>query len=273
MTKLTFKNGTQIPQMGFGIWQIPPETTPQVIETAIKAGYRLIDGAAKYGNEAGLGEGLRQSGIARDDVFVTTKIWNDYHGRSNARASVERSLKTIGLDQLDLVLIHWPMPSKDLYVETWKALMEMRNEGMMRNIGVSNFNANHLVRLIEETGEAPALNQIEINPEHQQLELRRLCQAMGIVNQAWTPLGNGRSFSAKPIVAAASRTGKTAAQIILRWHVQLGHGVLPRSTNSERQAQNLDVFDIELTPAEMKAISALDMGMRTGPDPAVFKLI
>ncbi|WP_417415249.1 aldo/keto reductase [Hoeflea sp.] len=273
MNSIPFHDGHTIPQLGFGIWQIPQDKTAAAVASAIKTGYRLIDGAFIYGNEAGLGEGLKSSGVPRDEIFVTTKVWNNAHGRDKARASVERSLKSIGVDQLDLVLIHWPVPSQNLYVETWKALIEMRNEGLMRSIGVSNFNADHLTRLIEETGEAPALNQIEINPQLQQPELRAFCDAHKIVVQAWTPLGNGKSFEADPVKAAAARTGKSPAQIILRWHMQLGHAAIARSVNPARQAENLDVFDFALTDDEMKAIAGLDVGLRNGPDPSVFKLM
>lgn len=269
---IAFHDGHAIPQLGFGIWQIPQDETAAAVASAIKTGYRLIDGAFIYGNEAGLGEGLRSSGVAREKIFVTTKIWNRDQGRDKARASVERSLKSIGVDQLDLVLIHWPVPSQDLYVETWKAMIEMRNEGLMRSIGVSNFNADHLARLIGETGETPVLNQIEINPLLQQPDLRAVCDSHKIVAQAWTPLGNGRSFEAEPIKAAAARTGKSPAQIILRWHMQLGHAAIARSVNPGRQAENLDVFNFTLTDDEMKAIEGLDVGLRNGPDPSVFKM-
>ncbi|MGJ8570127.1 MAG: aldo/keto reductase [Hoeflea sp.] len=270
---IAFHDGHSIPQLGFGIWQIPQSETAAAVESALKTGYRLIDGAFIYGNEAGLGEGLRSSGIARDNVFVTTKVWNNLQGREKARASVERSLKSIGVDQLDLVLIHWPVPSQNLYVETWKALIEMRNEGLMRSIGVSNFNADHLTRIIDATGEAPVLNQIEINPQLQQPELRAFCDAHRIVAQAWTPLGNGKSFETDPVKAAAARTGKSPAQIVLRWHIQLGHAAIARSVNPGRQAENLDVFDFTLTDDEMEAIAGLDVGLRNGPDPSVFKMM
>ncbi len=270
---IAFHDGNSIPQLGFGIWQIPQDDTAAAVESAIKTGYRLIDGAFIYGNEAGLGEGLRSSGVPRDEIFVTTKVWNRDQGRDKARASVERSLKSIGVDKLDLVLIHWPVPGLDLYVETWKTLIEMRDEGLMRSIGVSNFNADHLTRIIEETGEAPVLNQIEINPQLQQPELRAFCDSHKIVAQAWTPLGNGKSFEADPIKAAAARTGKSPAQVVLRWHLQLGHAAISRSVNPGRQAENLDVFDFTLTDEEMKAIEGLDIGLRNGPDPSVFKLM
>lgn len=271
--RLTFHDGHSIPQIGFGIWQVPPDIAAQSVESALRAGYRMIDGAYLYMNEEGLGQGLRASGVPREDVFITTKVWNNEQGRDRARRSVERSLKTIGVDQLDLVLIHWPVPSQDLYVETWEAFIDMRNEGLVRSIGVSNFNADHLERIISETGEAPVLNQIELNPELQQPEMRQVDAAHGIVTQSWTPLGNGRSFDAEPIVAAARRTGKSPAQVILRWQVQLGIAVIPRSVKPARQAENIDVFDFELTDDEMAAIATLDQGLRTGPDPSVFKVL
>ena len=271
--RLAFNDGYTMPQLGFGIWRVPEATAAATVESALRAGYRLIDGAYLYLNEAGLGAGLRASGVPRDEVFVTTKVWNNEQGRDRARASVERSLKTIGIDQLDLVLIHWPAPDQDLYVETWKAFIEMRDEGLMRSIGVSNFNKDHLDRIIEATGVVPALNQIELNPELQQPVMRDVDAARGIVTQAWTPLGNGRSFDKAALTAPAQRTGKSPAQVVLRWHLQLGHAVITRSENPERQAQNLDIFDFELTPEEMDAIVTLDVGLRTGPDPSVFKFM
>lgn len=269
--RLAFHDGHAIPQLGFGIWQVDPAGTADAVASALETGYRLIDGASLYGNEAGLGEGLRRSGLPRDAVFITTKIWNDAQGRAAARDSVRRSLDTIGIDRLDLVLIHWPVPARDLYTETWEALIEMRDEGLTRSIGVSNFNADHLDRIIAATGETPVLNQIELNPELQQPAMRAENAARGIVTQAWTPLGNRRSFDAAPITAAAARTGKSPAQVILRWHLQLGHAVISRSVNPARQAENLAVFDFTLTEAEMAAIATLDAGMRTGPDPSVFR--
>ena len=271
--RLAFNDGYTMPQLGFGIWRVPEATAAATVESALRAGYRLIDGAYLYLNEAGLGAGLRASGVPRDEVFVTTKVWNNEQGRDRARASVERSLETIGVDQLDLVLIHWPVPDQDLYVETWKAFIEMRDEGLMRSIGVSNFNKDHLDRIIEATGVVPALNQIELNPELQQPVMRDVDAARGIVTQAWTPLGNGRSFDKAALTAPAQRTGKSPAQVVLRWHLQLGHAVITRSENPERQAQNLDIFDFELAPEEMDAIVTLDVGLRTGPDPSVFKFM
>ena len=267
---VTLNDGQTMPQLGFGCWSFSQDETTTVILSALEAGYRLIDGAFMYGNEAQMGEALRASGIKRDDVFLTTKVWNSDHGRTKTRASVERSLKSIGVDQLNLVLIHWPAPMNDLYVETWQTLIALKKEGLIRSIGVSNFNADHLERIINETGEVPVINQIEINPALQQNALRAACTARGLVVQAWTPFGKGRSFDSAPIRAAAARTGKSPGQVILRWHMQLGNATIPRSANPDRQADNLDIFDFELTADEMAAIATLDEGFRTGPDPLVF---
>jgi 2,5-diketo-D-gluconate reductase A len=252
---------------------VPQEIAADAVASALGLGYRLIDGAYLYLNEQGLGEGLRRSGVPRDEVFITTKVWNNEQGRAKARASVQRSLETIGVDQLDLVLIHWPVPDQDLYVETWEAFIEMRDEGLMRSIGVSNFNADHLDRVIEATGVVPVLNQIELNPELQQPRMRAENAKRGIVTQAWTPLGNGRSFEKDPLTAAAKHHGKTPAQVVLRWHLQIGNAVISRSVNPGRQAENIDIFDFELTEAEMAEIATLDIGARTGPDPSVFKIL
>lgn len=270
---LTMADGRKLPQIGFGLWQIQAGGEADVVRHALQAGYPLLDGAYRYMNEKAMGEGLRASGVPREEVFITTKIWNNEQGKAAARRSVERSLRHIGVEQLDLCLIHWPVPTQDLYVETWAELIAMRDEGLTASIGVSNFNEDHLDRLIAETGEAPVVNQIEIHPQLQQPEMRAINAQRGIVTQAWTPLGNGISFNAPPVVDVAKRTGKSPAQVILRWHLQLGHAFLPRSSNPERQAQNLDIFDFELTEAEMQAMTTLDVGLRTGPDPSVFKMM
>jgi len=273
MPSLDLHDGKTIPQLGFGLWQVSADKAPEIVENALATGYRLLDGAYFYKNEAGLGEGLRRSAVPRDEVFITTKVWNNEQGRDKARFSVERSLKAIGVDALDLVLIHWPVPSQNLYVETWKAFIEMRDEGIIASIGVSNFNAVHLERIIEETGVTPVLNQIELNPKLQQPDMRAVNAKYGIVTQAWTPLGKGRSFEAQEITQIAERTGKTPAQVILRWQIQLGVSAIPSSVKPTRQAENLDVFDFELTNEEMTAIASLDVGLRTGPDPSVFKML
>lgn len=271
--KIKLSDGHEMPQIGFGLWQVGSGSADTVVRTALEAGYPLLDGAYKYMNEEAMGRGLRASSVRRADVFITTKVWNNEHGADAARVSVERSLATIGIDQLDLCLIHWPVPTQDRYVETWEAFIKMREEGLMRSIGVSNFKTEHLDRLIAETGEAPAVNQIEVQPQLQQPEMRADNAARGIATQAWTPLGNSISFDAEPVQSVARRTGKSPAQVILRWHIELGHAVLPRSSNLGRQKENLDIFDFSLTVDEISAMEALDQGIRTGPDPSVFKMM
>lgn len=267
---LTLNDGRQMPQLGFGLWQVPAGITAATTATALRLGYRLVDGAAIYGNEEGMGEGIRASGLPRDQVFVTTKVWNTEQGFDRALRAAEASLGRLGLDHVDLLLVHWPCPSLDLYLDTWKALIRLREEGKALSIGVSNFQEPHLQRIIGETGAVPVLNQVEINPRLQQPALRAFHTAHGIITQSWTPLGQGRSFAAAPVQAAAARTGRTPAQVILRWHLQIGAAVIPRSTREAGLAENLALFDFALTEAEMAAIATLDEGVRCGPDPATF---
>lgn len=269
---LSLNDGRQIPQLGFGLWQVPADSTAETTASALQMGYRLVDGAAIYGNEAGQGEGIRRSGLPRDQVFVTTKVWNSEQGFDTAVRAAEASLKRLGLDHVDLLLIHWPCPAKDLYLDTWRALIRLREEGKTRSIGVSNFQEPHLQRIIGETGVTPAVNQVEINPRLQQPALRAFHDKHGIVTQSWTPLGQGRSFDAAPVQAAARRAGKSPAQVILRWHIQIGASVIPRSTRAAGLAENLALFDVSLTDAEMAAIATLDEGARCGPDPARFNM-
>lgn len=269
--RLQLSDGRTIPQLGFGVWQIPEAQTASAVASAIEKGYRLLDGAFVYENEAGLGEGVRQAAVARDELFITTKVWNADHGREKARASVARSLETMGLDYLDLVLIHWPCPNKGLYVETWEALIEMQAEGLMRSIGVSNFNPDHLDRIIDATGVKPVLNQIEVNPKMANRALREANAARGILTQAWTPLGEGKTFEFPQITDICARTGKSPAQVVLRWHMQLGHSTVTRAANPDHQAENLDIFDFELTDDDMAAIATLDWNARCGPDPLFFE--
>jgi len=269
--RLPFSDGHSIPQLGTGVWQIPNDKTGAVVASAIEKGYRLLDGAFIYENEAGLGAGVRLAGLPRGELFITTKVWNADQGREKARAAVARSLETMGLDYLDLVLIHWPCPNKDRYVETWEALIEMRDEGLMRSIGVSNFNADHLDRIIDATGVAPVLNQIEVNPKMANAVMRAENAARGIVTQGWTPLGEGKNFDFPQITQVCARTGKSPAQVILRWHMQLGHSTVPRAANPAHQLENLDIFDFDLSEDEMAAIATLDWNARCGPDPLFFE--
>ena len=269
MAVVKLNDGKRIPALGLGIWQIPAEQTGQIVAEALGLGYTLIDGAAIYGNEEGLGQGLRSSGVAREQVFVTTKIWNDRQGHDETLRAFEESVARLGCDP-DLLLIHWPCPERGLYLDTWRAMIRLREEGRVKSIGVSNFMGDHLERLIGETGVTPVLNQIELHPSLPQAELRALHDRLGIVTQSWTPLGQGRVFDAPEITAIAARLGKTAAQVILRWHIQLGCSVIPRSTNSRRLAENLAVCDFTLTEEDMAAIATLDTGTRLGPDPRSF---
>ena len=267
---MTLNDGRTMPQLGTGIWQIEDAKTPEVVAEALRVGYRLIDGAAAYKNEAGMGRGIRDSDVVRDQIFVTSKLWNDAQGHDAALRAFDATMERSGLDYLDLYLIHWPLPAMDAYVDSWKALIRLRDEGRVRSIGVANFHEPHLRRLIDETGVAPALNQIELHPSLTQERMRAVNKQLGIVTQSWTPLGRGDSFDAPAIRDAAARTRRTVAQVILRWHIQHGLSVIPKSEKPERLAENFDVLDFTLTPEEMSAIDALDRGHRTGPDPDTF---
>lgn len=268
---LPFHDGKSIPQLGFGLWQIPEDTTGQSVHQALGLGYRLLDGAAIYGNEVGQGEGLRLSGLPRCDVFVTTKVWNAEQGFDSTLKAVDASLERLGLDHVDLCLIHWPCPNKNQYVETWRGLIQAKADGKVKSIGVSNFLPDHLKRIIDETGEKPVLNQIEVHPYLQQKELHAFHQDHGIITQSWTPLGQSKSFDDPVIAAISERLGKSPAQIVLRWHVQLGCSAIPRSTNAGRMADNIALFDFELTSDDMAAIASLDRNGRVGPHPLEFE--
>ncbi|MEV4150494.1 aldo/keto reductase [Amycolatopsis sp. NPDC049691] len=263
-------NGVRIPQFGFGVFQIPPEDTAQAVRTALEAGYRHIDTAQMYRNEEGVGAGVAESGLAREDVFVTTKLANDAHGHDNAITALEGSLRRLGFDYVDLYLIHWPLPHKDNYVRTWQGFEDILRAGKARAIGVSNFQPAHLDRLAEETGTVPAVNQIELHPALQQPELRAYHQAHGIATEAWSPLAQAEVLDDPVLKDLAEKHGRTAAQVVLRWHVQLGNIVFPKSSSPERIRQNIDVFGFELDDEDMAAIGKLDDGHRTGPDPDTF---
>ncbi|MCF6469605.1 aldo/keto reductase [Nonomuraea sp. MG754425] len=264
-------DGVQIPQLGYGVFQVPAEEAEQAVAAALKAGYRHVDTAAAYGNEEGVGRAVRGSGLPREKVFVTTKLWNGDHGR--AEAAFDDSLARLGLDHVDLYLIHWPVPEQDRYVQAWKAMEKIYRDGRARAIGVSNFTVNTLTRLMEETGITPALNQIELHPYLQQREMRAFHEANGILTEAWGPLGQGKGLLSDPALAVLSgKYGKTPAQIALRWQLQLGNVVIPKSVTPARIAENLDVFDFILDAEDMSAIGALNKGQRLGPDPDTFNL-
>ncbi|MEC3979999.1 aldo/keto reductase [Amycolatopsis sp. H20-H5] len=267
---LVLNNDVALPQVGFGVWQVPADDTARVALTALEAGYRSIDTAASYGNEAGVGEAIRTSGLPRDDVFVTTKLANPDHGYDAALRAFDRSLAELRLDRLDLFLIHWPLPKRDDYVETWRALEKLYADGRVRAIGVSNFHPPHLRRLLAETDVVPAVNQIELHPRLPQAELREVHAGHGIVTEAWSPLAQGTLLADRTVKALAAKYGKTGAQLVLRWHLQLGTVAIPKSVTPSRIRENLEVFDFELAEDDMTALGELDDGTRTGPDPDTF---
>ncbi|MBV9310857.1 MAG: aldo/keto reductase [Solirubrobacterales bacterium] len=268
--QITLNDDNAIPQLGFGVFQIPEDETVDAVTHALTTGYRLIDTAEAYGNERQVGEALKNKGLARDEVFVTTKLWNSHQGREHVRRAFDRSLSQLGLDHLDLYLIHWPVPSRDLYVETWQEFCDLRADGVVRSIGVSNFQIEHLERIIDATGVVPTVNQVELHPRLQQEELRAFHAEHGIHTEAWSPLGQGAVLEEQPIEEIASARERTPAQIILRWHLQIGNIVIPKSVTPARIEENFDVFDFELDEQEMDAIAQLDQGQRIGPDPDEF---
>ncbi len=267
---ISLRGDVDIPQLGFGVFQVPPGDTAQVVTRAFETGYRHIDTASAYANEAGVGEALRAADLPREEVFITTKCFNDDHGYDEATKALSTSLARLGLDFVDLYLIHWPVPSRDRYVDTWKAFVELRAQGLIRAIGVSNFQAPHLERVIEATGVVPAVNQVELHPRLQQPELRREHEELGIVTEAWSPLAQGEVLEDPVIVRIAEAHEKTPGQAVIRWHLQIGNVVIPKSVTPERIEQNFDVFDFELSEEEMDAIEQLDAGERIGPDPDTF---
>lgn len=266
--RLKFTDGNAIPQVGYGVFKIPDDEVAEATGSALELGYRHIDTASVYGNERGTGEGLRASGVPRADVFVTTKLARTEMGHDNALREFDASLERLGLDYVDLYLIHWPVPSQDLYVETWQALLEIRDSGRARSVGVSNFNIEHLERLAAETGEMPVINQIELHPWLPQSELRAFHREHGIVTQAWSPLAKGGEQLHHPLLnELAEKHGRTPAQVLLRWHVQLGNVVIPKSVSRSRMAQNLALFDFELSAEDFTMLATLNSGLRTGPNP------
>ncbi len=268
--QLLFRDGEQILQLGLGVFQVPPRETEEVVAQALATGYRHIDTAAAYRNEGAVGQAIRASGLGRGEVFVTTKCFNDDHGYEQAKHALAASLERLEMSHVDLYLIHWPVPIHDKYVETWKAFIEARAEGLVRSIGVSNFNPAHLERIIRETGETPSINQVELHPYFQQRGLRREHEQLGILTEAWSPLAQGKVLDDPAIVAIADAHGKTPGQVVIRWHLQLGNVVIPKSVTPARIEQNFDVFDFDLSGAEMESIDGLDRGMRIGPDPETF---
>jgi 2,5-diketo-D-gluconate reductase A len=267
---LTLHDGVEIPQLGFGVFQIPPEDTQEVVEQALDTGYRHIDTAGAYRNEKGVGAAIEASGLARGDFFVTTKLWNSQQGFDSTLEAFEASLGRLGLDYVDLYLIHWPVPTEDRFVDTWRAFERIHDEGRSRTIGVSNFRVEDLERLEAETDARPTVNQIELHPRLQQAELRAWHADHQVVTEAWSPLAQGELLDDETIAAIAEKHGKTPAQAILRWHLQLGNVVFPKSVTPERIRENIELFDFELSDAEIAEFERLDRGERIGPDPATF---
>jgi 2,5-diketo-D-gluconate reductase A len=268
---LDVNDGRNIPQLGFGVFQVPPQDTADVVCHALGTGYRSIDTAAMYRNEAGVGEAVAHSGLDRDEVFITTKLANDNHGHDQAIRALDESLSKLGMDYVDLFLIHWPRPSEGKFVETWRAFTELKQEGRARSIGVSNFRVQDIEAIIDATGVPPAVNQIELHLRFAQSELRREHAKHGILTEAWSPLGQGELLGDATISRVASEHERTPAQVILRWHIQLGNIVIPKSVTPERIEENFRVFDFELSDDGMRAIGQLDSGDgRIGPDPSTF---
>ncbi|MFC9424470.1 aldo/keto reductase [Streptomyces sp. NPDC056987] len=266
---LTLNNGIEMPQLGFGVWQVPDSEATQAVATALEAGYRSIDTAAIYGNEEGTGKALAASGIAREELFVTTKLWNGDQGYDSTLRAFDVSLGKLGLDHVDLYLIHWPTPAADKYVDTYKAFEKILADGRARSIGVSNFLPEHLERLLGETSVVPVLNQIELHPQLQQAESRAFHAERSIATEAWSPLGQGKGLLEVPtVVAVARKHGRTPAQVVLRWHLQLGNVVIPKSVTPSRIQENIDVFGFELDADDLAAFAALDEGKRLGSHPA-----
>jgi 2,5-diketo-D-gluconate reductase A len=269
-----FSDGTPYPLMGLGVMQIPDGEVPAAMRTAAALGYRSFDTAPVYGNEVGVGKGVRDIGLDRSEMLITTKLWNSHHGFDETLRAFDASLQALALDYIDVYLIHWPVPARDLYVETWKALIRLKNEGRVKAIGVSNFKPAHLERLIEETGVAPVMNQIELHPGWQQTELRAYHERHGIMTEAWSPLGRGGALANPVVVDIARSLGRSAAQVILRWLTQHEIAVIPKASSEVHMRENLASFDFLLDEAAMMAMDNLDSAQgRFGPDPEVFDRI
>jgi 2,5-diketo-D-gluconate reductase A len=267
---VSLNDGNSIPCVGFGVYKIPAADTEQAVAAALRTGYRHIDTATLYGNEREVGRAIAASGLPREQVFVTTKLWNTDQGYDATLAAFDASMDRLGLDYLDLYLIHWPLPARGTCVDTFKAFAHLRDQGRIRSIGVSNFEPEYLRMLIDATGIVPVVNQIELHPRLAQTELREVHAQLGIATEAWAPLGEGSLLNDPTVASVAGACGRTAAQTLIRWHIQLGNIVIPKSTHAERIASNFDVFDFELGANEMAAISSLDDGTRLGPDPRTF---
>ncbi|GGL06202.1 diketogulonate reductase-like aldo/keto reductase [Curtobacterium luteum] len=265
---IELNDGHRFPELGLGTYGLNGDEGTAQVQAAIASGYRLLDTALNYGNEDAVGRAVRESGVDREDLVVTTKLPGRHHGYDEAHRSIDESLANLGLDHVDMYLIHWPNPSVDKFVDTWKAFVDLRDAGKVRSIGVSNFTPDHLKRIVDATGVAPAVNQVELHPYFPQAQLRKVHQELGIVTESWSPLAKQSELMSEPaVVAAAEAHGVTPGQVVLRWHVQLGAVPVPKSGDPERQRQNLDVFGFELTDDEVRAISALERGRLWDGDP------
>ena len=267
---VALRDGVEIPQLGLGVFRIPPGETQEVVEEALAAGYHHIDTAAAYGNEAGVGAAIAASACSRENLFVTTKLWNSEQGYDSTLRAFEQSLRRLGLDRVDLYLIHWPVPAADRYLDSWRALERIQEEGLSRSIGVSNFRIEDLRRLQQEADYLPTINQIELHPRLQQPQLRAWHAEHGIATEAWSPLAQATLLAAPAIEAIAARHERTPAQAILRWHLQLGNVAIPKTATLRRLRENIDLFDFELSAEDMGTLARLDAGERIGPDPATF---
>ena len=268
---ITLNDGTAIPQLGLGVWQMTDDEAAASVEKAFETGYRHIDTAAIYRNEVGVGRGIAASGLPRDEIFLTTKLWNKAQGRDLARSGLERSLEKLGLDYVDLYLIHWPCPAQGKYVETWEQLIDFRSEGLARSIGVCNFLTDHLDAIVDETGISPSVNQIELHPTFQPDDLINHCLDLNVAVESWSPLGQSSDLEHPTVTGIAERLGVTPAQVIIRWHLDRGFIVIPKSKTPERIASNFEALDVRLTAEDRAAIDALNTGNRMGPAPATLE--
>lgn len=268
--QIKLNNGQLIPQLGLGVYKLEASSAADLVSTAIDSGYRRIDTAALYLNEAEVGQGVRQSSVPREEIYVTTKIWHDHHGYDSALKAIDESLARLDIDYVDMLLIHWPAPAQDKFVEAWSAFQHAVEIGKVRGIGVSNFHSMHLDKLLAAGGTVPALNQVELHPGLQQAALRAYNSAHGIATEAWSPLARGRFNDAEPIQKIAAKHGKTPTQVVVRWHIELGNLVIPKTANPARLLENISVFDFALDAEDMAAIATLETGLRTGPNPEEF---
>jgi 2,5-diketo-D-gluconate reductase A len=267
---VSLSDGVEIPQLGFGVFQVPPDETQRAVEDALAAGYRHLDTAAAYRNERGVAAAIAASGVPRGELFITTKLWNTEQGFDSTLAAFEKSIENLDTDHVDLYLIHWPAPARDLYLDTWRAFERIREEAGSRSIGVSNFRVEDLERMAREAAQMPTINQVELHPLLQQADLRAWDAEHGVATEAWSPLAQGEVLNDDTLVTIAAHHERTVAQVVLRWHLQLGNVVIPKSVTPARVRENFDLFDFELSEDDLAAIARLDAGHRTGPDPASF---